>query len=364
MADIYGQLVAAQLEGLSADPTGIAGRVYYETDTGLFKVYNSVAGAWRTVLDTVTGLSNPMDSEGDMVYGGASGVATKLDAGSAGQLLMANGAAAPAWTNTITGSTKTFQGATDCDLIIRAGDASSYAALNLYSNNAANVVIGAAGALNDFVTGSTPGDFVIKTASEPIFFTSDGTNIQGQMSASGLWTFGTTGTTGQAITVRNGSTASDVMESRNHDTTTSSDAVRCLTLTKGSTTNTTSQVFALFRINAGGTNSGSITANGANAATFTSTSDGRLKENVTGLPGQLESIKSLKPCEFDFKDGSGHQVGFIAQEIQQVYPDVVAEGADGYLTVSGWDKTTARLVKAIQELAAEVEQLKAQLAST
>ncbi len=44
------------------------------------------------------GFSNPMDSAGDLIYGGALGVATKLDNGSAGQILIANGAAAPVWT--------------------------------------------------------------------------------------------------------------------------------------------------------------------------------------------------------------------------------------------------------------------------
>lgn len=49
-------------------------------------------------VNTMLGaLSNPMDSEGDMIYGGVSGVATKLDAGSSGQYLKSNGAAAPSW---------------------------------------------------------------------------------------------------------------------------------------------------------------------------------------------------------------------------------------------------------------------------
>ncbi len=66
-------------------------------------------------------LTNPMDSEGDLIVGGTSGAATKLDAGTSGQLLMANGAAAPTWVNTITGA-KTFSGG-----IARSGDAAVYA---------------------------------------------------------------------------------------------------------------------------------------------------------------------------------------------------------------------------------------------
>ena len=54
-------------------------------------------GVW-SFTNAGTGFANPMDSDGDMIYGGASGVATKLDSGTAGQLLVAAGAAAPAWT--------------------------------------------------------------------------------------------------------------------------------------------------------------------------------------------------------------------------------------------------------------------------
>lgn len=43
--------------------------------------------------------ANPMDSAGDMIVGGASGAAAKLDAGTTGYILQAKGAAAPEWTN-------------------------------------------------------------------------------------------------------------------------------------------------------------------------------------------------------------------------------------------------------------------------
>ncbi len=63
-----------------------------------------------TTLSWTSVVANPMDSTGDLIYGGASGAATKLDNGSSGQLLMANGAAAPTWVDTITGA-KTFSAA-------------------------------------------------------------------------------------------------------------------------------------------------------------------------------------------------------------------------------------------------------------
>ena len=124
---------------------------------------------------------------------------------------------------------------------------------------------------------------------------------------------------------------------------------------------TTSQVYIDFTISQQTTACGSITANGANQATFTAWSDRRLKENITELTPQLENILALKPSEFDYKDGSGHQIGFIAQEMQEVFPDSVGENAEGFLTVAGWNKTEAILVKAIQELSAQNQDLKSRL---
>jgi len=120
---------------------------------------------------------------------------------------------------------------------------------------------------------------------------------------------------------------------------------------------TTSQVFIDFTINNQNSGSGSITANGASQAAFTSWSDKRLKENITDLPNQLSNIMALRPVEFDYKDGSGHQIGFIAQEVQEVYSDIVGENAEGYLTISGLGKMESRLIKAIQELEARVQYL-------
>ena len=138
-----------------------------------------------------------------------------------------------------------------------------------------------------------------------------------------------------------------------------SDSQHVVYFDKPSTTNTTAQLFVGFTVNAQATGNGQINGNGAGAAAFGSFSDSRLKENIAPLPDQLANICALKPSEFDYKDGSGHQIGFIAQEMQEVYPDVVGEGEDGMLTITGWSKTEARLVKAIQELSAKVTALEA-----
>ena len=136
-----------------------------------------------------------------------------------------------------------------------------------------------------------------------------------------------------------------------------------MSVSKFDNNSTTSQIFFKFLINGFGAGSGQINANGASACAFGTYSDVRLKENIEPLPPQLDNILALKPSEFDYieAEGGGHQIGFIAQEMQEVYPDVVGERNDGMLTVSGWDKTTARLVKAIQEQQTIITELKSRI---
>jgi hypothetical protein len=141
------------------------------------------------------------------------------------------------------------------------------------------------------------------------------------------------------------------------------DGTRAFYVEKYSETDTTAQKFVGFTIDNGEVASGEITANGAGQAAFGSWSDIRLKENIVDLPNQLSNILALRPVEFDYiaSEGGGHQISFIAQEFETIYPDAVGEREDGMRTLTGWSKTEARLVKAIQEQQAIIEDLKARI---
>lgn len=142
------------------------------------------------------------------------------------------------------------------------------------------------------------------------------------------------------------------------------DSTPAVAIDKSSATDTTSQVFMMFTVNAQTTGAGQINGNGASQAAFGSFSDRRLKENIVDLSPQLGNILALRPVEFDYiePEGGGHQISFIAQEFAQVYPDAVGERPDGMKTLTGWGKTEARMVKAMQELNAEVQSLRSRVA--
>jgi hypothetical protein len=81
----------------------------------------------------------------------------------------------------------------------------------------------------------------------------------------------------------------------------------------------------------------------------------------------LEAISALRPVRFTYKAGnprnlpSGQeQIGFVAQEVQKIFPEAVSEGADGYLDFN-MHAVNVALVNAVRELKAENELLKERL---
>ena len=101
------------------------------------------------------------------------------------------------------------------------------------------------------------------------------------------------------------------------------------------------------------------------AGAFVANSDRRLKKNIQTLGGKtaLEKIQSLRGVTYlwnDTKTGSkrpeGIQYGFIAQEIQEVFPEKVSEDNLGYLQTAYGDYD-ALFVQAIKEQQLQIEAL-------
>lgn len=172
----------------------------------------------------------------------------------------------------------------------------------------------------------------------------------------GNWTFGQTSGTSEVEHLISGYRTGGSSAAMNFQNRSTSTACPAFNVIKGSADTTTGHRLVTFTVNGGSNGAGQINVNGANACAFGSYSDRRLKENIVPLSGELEKVLALNPVEFDYIEG-GHQVGFVAQEIEDVYPDAVSilGETEEMKMVTGWDKTTARLVKAIQELSAKVD---------
>lgn len=124
-----------------------------------------------------------------------------------------------------------------------------------------------------------------------------------------------------------------------------------------------------------------------NYDTLSLMSDKKLKENIIDLSYGLAQINSLKPVSFNYKKrevvieddirvkeekqekdrarleknlkkhSERKHLGFIAQEVQKIMPELVYEREDKILTLNNTE-IIAVLVKAVQELSSEVESLK------
>ena len=104
-------------------------------------------------------------------------------------------------------------------------------------------------------------------------------------------------------------------------------------------------------------NSGDGTQARANA--WNTFSDARLKKDFTEINRPLEMVEKLTGYYYYWKEGvdQNRQVGFSAQEIRDVMPEVVSEGEDGLLSVE-YGKISPLLLEAIKALKIENDRLK------
>jgi len=132
--------------------------------------------------------------------------------------------------------------------------------------------------------------------------------------------------------------------------------------TKGDATN-----YYHWNFRSANTNVGSIMTQ-ASSTSYNTTSDYRLKENVSLMAGALAKVLALKPVTYTWKvDGSAGQ-GFIAHELQAIVPDCVsgekdAVYEDGSIKPQQIDTSflVATLTAAIQEQQALITALQANI---
>lgn len=87
---------------------------------------------------------------------------------------------------------------------------------------------------------------------------------------------------------------------------------------------------------------------------FLNRSDARLKKNVREIPGALERVLKLHGVRFDWKDRSNplmssDQLGFLAQEVEAVFPEAVVTSSSTGMKSVAYDNLVGPLVEAIKE---------------
>ena len=98
-------------------------------------------------------------------------------------------------------------------------------------------------------------------------------------------------------------------------------------------------------------------------------SDQRLKENIVNIPNALDKVMDINVVKFDWtseymEEHGGEdevfnrksQVGVIAQEVEKILPEVVADRPDGYKAVR-YEQMVPLLIEAIKELNQKVKDL-------
>jgi len=114
------------------------------------------------------------------------------------------------------------------------------------------------------------------------------------------------------------------------------------------------------------TMSGDLTVVDLNySGSLTNVSDIALKENIQRIDTSIDKVKKLNPVTFDWVADNKSSIGFIAQDVEKVFPDIVQ-----YTTVSNEEEEyksiqptgiLAYVTKALQESIEKIETLEAQV---
>ena len=105
--------------------------------------------------------------------------------------------------------------------------------------------------------------------------------------------------------------------------------------------------------------SGNLSANG----TVTASSDIKLKKNISTIDNALDKVLNLRGVEFDYIESGEHNIGVIAQEVEEVLPDLVHTDENTDTKSVAYGNLTAVLIEAVKELKKENDALSARIQS-
>jgi len=316
---------------------------------------------------------SPMTAAGDILYGGTSGTVEKLAAGSAGQVLIMNsGSNAPEWltASSLSGVASSGHAHATINVISGAVDAPSIefvdsSGTGLYKIDANSIGFTCTDDLAGFVsaTDATNGyyytvagytwsgattEYITRASNTISFFTGsthrasiNATSIIGEEGTTSLPAFsfvidpdtGIYRAGGNQLGFTFGATARIYMSNAG----------------LGSASSGTADLYVIGKGEFGGDvyGGGSVLS-----------SDIAYKTNVVENPYGLDVVDKLKPKQYTFKQDQTERLGLIAQDVKEVLPDLdVVVGEEGTYSMR-YESFIPILIKSIQELKKEIEELK------
>jgi hypothetical protein len=229
------------------------------------------------------------------------------------------------------------------------GSGNTFVGANSTTGNAAgyNMTTGSKNAIFGGFSGNQ-GSLDIRTASNYIVLSDGDGNPRGIFDNNGLFVIGTiTNTYGSRLSVKS-----------------LNDNVAAEFYRQGTSAGSG---IVVFNSNSGGTETLKSYIDVSTGA-LTVVSDERLKENIVDISYGLNQINALRPVSFEWKNSDGNlNLGFIAQEVEIVIPEAVTTLDESmsktipHQKMLNKDSIIPVLVKAIQELNAQVTTLQAQV---
>ena len=108
---------------------------------------------------------------------------------------------------------------------------------------------------------------------------------------------------------------------------------------------------------------GSANINKIKAAAFVTYSDRELKKDITPMTDALDKVMALDAVSYRLKNGNSQEIGFIAQDVAHIVPEVCSLDANGVGRGIDYSRMTALLASAVKTQQAQIDNLQKVIAN-